>query len=194
MKIKLISVFVLVLLILLFAGVGLSGNIKKNCFVFPRYEKEVAGGTEIMMEPWTPGEGIIEPGARIRGWTTQYQETLTGPAGDLTSGQLECTLNCNLDENLTGPCWGKFKITNSNGTWLGTYNGTFNFETGAGYYKAKGFGKGDLKGMAILNDVVYPGWAVSANEYGGSGFIYSTVIYPVTTEEFNIDSYPDLSD
>ena len=154
-----------------------------------KYQNEVAGGKEEMITPWTPGTGGIEPGAKIRGWATQYQEVLIGPAGDLASGQLDCTMNCNLDDNLTGPCWGTFEITNSEGTWQGTYNGTFNFETGAGYYKAKGRGQGGLKGMVLVNEVVYPGYAVSANEYGGSGFVYSTVYYPVIPGDHNSEDY-----
>jgi hypothetical protein len=172
MKFKLISVFVLVLLTLLIAGVGFSKNIKKNHFIV---KSEVAGGTEVMIAPWTPGKGAIEPGAKIRGWTTRYQDTLTGQAGDLVSGQAECTMNCNLDDNLTGSCWGTFELTNSEGTWVGTWDGTFDFGTGAGTYKARGNGHGELEGMVLINNVVYPGYAFSANEYGGSGYIFSTV-------------------
>jgi hypothetical protein len=194
MKTKLVSVFLLVLLTCVFAEAGSSKNNKKNGLFWPKCESEAAGGTEVMISPWTPGEGGIEPGAKIRGWTAQYQETLIGQAGDLASGQLECTMNCNLDDKLTGPCWGTFEITNDNGTWLGTFNGTFNFQTGAGSYKAKGLGQGGLKGMVLLNDVVYPGWAFSANEYGGSGFIYSTVIYPAIPGHHNSDGCADRFD
>jgi hypothetical protein len=184
MKTKLVSVFLLVLLTCVFAEVGLSKDIKnrnnkKNGWFWPKWESVVAGGTEVMITPWTPGEGGTEPGAKIRGWTAEYQITLNGPAADLASGSGPVTMNCNLDDTKTGPCWGTFELTNDNGTWLCTWNGTFNFETGAGSYKLKGYGQGGLKGMLLLNDVVYPGWAFAANEYGGIGYIYSTVIYPV---------------
>ena len=41
----------------------------------------VAGGTEVALAPWTPGEGSIEPGGRIRGWSTTLRDVLIGPAG-----------------------------------------------------------------------------------------------------------------
>ena len=46
----------------------------------------VAGGTEVAMSPWTPGQGTIEPGGRIRDWTAPFQDVLVGPAGDLAHG------------------------------------------------------------------------------------------------------------
>ena len=130
-----------------------------------------------MIAPWTPGQGAIEPGGKIRGWTTQFQDALVGPAADLASGSGPVTMNCNLDDTLTGPCWGTFEFANSKGSWVGAWEGTFNFVSGAGSYKAKGHGQGVFKGMILLNEVVFPGWAVSATAYGGSGFVYSTVIH-----------------
>lgn len=193
-KSKLVSVFVLVLLTCLFAGVSSSRNIKKNCKFWPKYQSEVAGGQEEMITPWTPGEGGIEPGAKIRGWTAEYEITLTGPAEDLASGSGPVTMNCNLDDSLTGPCWGTFEFTNDNGTWLGNWNGIFNFETGAGSYNLKGHGQGGLKGMVLINEVVYPGWAFAVNEYGGIGYIYSTVYYPTIPGHHNSNGYGESFD
>lgn len=191
MKTKLVSVFLFVLLTCVFAEAGLAGGNKMHGRFWPKWESEVAGGTEENISGWTPGTGGIEPGGKIRGWTADFEIILFGPAADLVSGSCPASMNCNLDDSLTGPCWGTFEITNNKGTWQGTYNGTFNFETGAGYYRAKGYGQGGLKGMVLINDVVYPGYAVSANENGGSGFIYSTVYIPVTPGHFNSDGYGD---
>lgn len=132
----------------------------------------VAGGSEVALAPWTPGEGSIEPGGRIRGWVTTFEESLVGPAGELASGVGPASMNCNLDAGLTGPCWGTFSFTNASGSWEGTWRGTFNFVTGAGSYTALGHGTGGLEGLTLHNDVVYPGRAVSAT---GAGYIYSTV-------------------
>ena len=134
----------------------------------------VAGGTEVAMAPWTPGEGMIGPNARIRGWTTTFLDTLVGPAGQLASGSGPVVMNCNLDETVTGPCWGTFEFANATGTWVGTWFGEFNFVTGAGSYKAEAHGQGGLKGMVLTNDVVYPGYAFAV-EGVPTGYIYSTV-------------------
>jgi hypothetical protein len=135
----------------------------------------VAGGTEVALGPWTPGEGNIEPGGRIRGWTASFLDTLIGPAGDLASGSGPVTMSCNLDAGLTGPCWGTFTFTNANGSWEGIWRGTFNFVTGAGSYKALAHGKGGLRGLVLENDVVFPGYAVPPQ---GTGYVFSTVRNP----------------
>ena len=132
----------------------------------------VAGGTEVAMSPWTPGEGTIEPGGRIRDWTAPFQDVLVGPAGDLASGSGPVTMNCNLDAGLTGPCWGTFTFENATGAWEGVWRGTFNFATGAGSYKALAHGTGGLAGHTLENDVVFPGYAVSTT---GTGYVFSTV-------------------
>jgi hypothetical protein len=134
----------------------------------------VAGGTETPMAQWTPGRGTIGPGAKIRGWTTQFMDTLVGPAGELASAVGPVVMNCDLDETVTGPCWGTFEFENAKGKWVGVWHGEFNFVTGAGSYEAKGHGQGGLKGMVLENDVVYPGYAFAV---GGVpfGYIYSTV-------------------
>ena len=131
----------------------------------------VAGGYEMMIEPWTPGQGNIEPGGKIRDWLAVYQTTLFGPAGEIASGTGPVTMNCNLDSGLTGPCWGKFEFSNASGTWNGTWQGSFNFVTGAGSYQAVAHGDGELQGLVLKSEVVYPGYAVDP----GIGYIYSTV-------------------
>jgi hypothetical protein len=142
-----------------------------------RATKSVAGGTETSLGPWVPGQGSIEPGGKIRGWKTNFQDVLIGPAGELASGSGPVTMNCNLDESLTGPCWGTFEFSNSKGGWEGVWEGSFNFVAGAGSYRAVGHGQGQLKGMILQNDVVYPGYAFPVNGTPG-GYIYSTVTDP----------------
>jgi hypothetical protein len=134
----------------------------------------VAGGTEVALAQWTPGAGMISPGAKIRGWMTPFQDMLVGPAGDLASGSGPVVMNCDLDDTVTGPCWGTFEFENAQGRWVGTWHGEFNFVTGAGSYKAEGHGQGGLKGMVLENDVVYPGYAFAV-EGVPTGYIYSTV-------------------
>ena len=134
----------------------------------------VAGGTEVMTGTWIPGQGTIEPGARIRGWTGPYLDTLVGPAGEYASGAGPVTMSCNLDQSLTGPCWGTFEFENARGTWVGTWQGTFNFATGAGSYHAVGRGQGGLKGLVLQNDAVYPGYAFAVDGVP-TGYLYSTV-------------------
>ena len=187
-KSKLVSVFVLVLLACLFAGVSSSRDNKRNGWFWPKWESVVAGGTEGNISGWTPGTGGIEPGGKLRGWTAEFEMTLIGPAGDLASGSGPVSMSCNLDDSLTGPCWGTLEITNSEGTWLGTWNATFNFETGAGTYKAKCFGQGGLKGMILDIVSVYPGYAVSEN---GLGYDYATVYIPSIPGHHNSDDFGD---
>ena len=191
MKTKLVSVFLLVLLTFVFAEVASSRDNKRNGWFWPKRESVVAGGTEENISGWTPGEGAIEPGGKIRRWTAEFEDYLIGPAGDLASGIGPVTMSCNLDDTLTGPCWGTFEFTNNNGSWLGTWYGTFNFATGAGSYEGTARGQGGLKGMLLLIDAVYPGYAVSEN---GLGFVYSTVYYPAVPGHFKGNGYGDSVD
>jgi hypothetical protein len=138
----------------------------------------VAGGTEMVVGMWTLSDGSPvpfppAPGAKIRGWVAPFVDTLVGPAGAFASGSGPVTMNCNLDESLTGPCWGTFEFQNATGTWVGTWQGTFNFATGAGSYHAVGHGQGGLKGMVLENDAVFPGWFFGMAP--PTGYIYSTV-------------------
>lgn len=137
----------------------------------PKAQTLAVGGTEVRTGDWIPGKGNIEPGGMIRGWEAEFTDELIGSAGDFASGIGPATMNCNLDENLTGICWGTFVFSNSIGTWEGTWQGSFNFMTGAGSYKAIGHGRGGLKGMTLQNDVVYPGYEIS----GPTGYVYSVV-------------------
>jgi hypothetical protein len=134
----------------------------------------VAGGTEMALGPWVPGPKVIPPVGKIRDWSTTFQDALVGPAGELASATGPVTMNCNLDDSMTGPCWGTFEFENARGTWVGTWQGTFNFVTGAGSYKAVGHGQGGLEGLVLENEVVYPGNAFAVNGVP-TGYVYSTV-------------------
>jgi len=50
--------------------------------------------------------------------------------------------SCNLDENLTGPCWGTFEGDALGGKWEGTLNGKLDFTRFGGYLNFVGHGSG----------------------------------------------------
>ncbi len=151
-------------------SVGMSGGAAS-----PRSSALVAGGTEVALSPWAPGQGSIEPGGRIRDWTATFQDALVGSAGELASASGPVTMNCNLDAAVTGPCWGTFSYSNAIGTWEGVWRGTFDFVTGAGSYRALGHGTGGLRGLTLENDAVFPGYTVTTP---GTGYVFSTVRNP----------------
>lgn len=159
------------MMIVLAVGVFVLGAIGSQAADGAKPAELVAGGYEVMIGTWTPGQGNIEPGGKIRNWSAVYQSTLFGPAGEIASGTGPVTMNCNLDSGLTGPCWGTFEYANATGTWIGTWQGSFNFATGAGSYQAVAHGEEGLRGLVLKSDVVYPGYAVEP----GTGFLYSTV-------------------
>ena len=160
-----------VMIVLVFA-VLISGVFGSEAADGAKPAELVAGGYEVMVGTWRPGQGNIEPGGKIRNWSAVYEATLFGPAGEIASGIGPVTMNCNLDSGLTGPCWGTFEYTNSTGIWIGTWQGSFNFATGAGSYQAVAHGEGGLRGLVLKSDVVYPGYAAVES---GKGYIYSTV-------------------
>jgi hypothetical protein len=166
-----LKMFGLLAISLFVCGIAASGATQKTTTL-------VAGGTEMVVGMWTFSDGSQvpfppAPGAKVRGWVAPFVDTLVGPAGDLASGAGPVTMNCNLDETATGPCWGTFEFQNTKGAWVGTWQGTFNFVTGAGSYHAVGHGQGGLKGMVIENDAVYPGWHFGMTP--PTGYVYSTV-------------------
>lgn len=133
-----------------------------------------AGGTETNLGLIDPGQGYPPvPGGKIRGVKTMYQDTLIGPAGEYASGSGPVTMNCNLDEDLTGPCWGTFEFANAKGTWKGVWEGQFNFALGAGSYKATAYGRGGLQNMILQTVAVYPGVPITG--FPPSGYVYATV-------------------
>ncbi|HLG13402.1 MAG TPA: hypothetical protein VJH03_02610 [Blastocatellia bacterium] len=96
---------------------------------------------------------------KIRGRVSEYNYVLEGPAAGLFGPSATATLNCNLDENMTGPCWGTFEWPASDEErWEGIWYGPFNLATFAGSYKAAGHGHGGrLDGLKLKIDAEYPG-------------------------------------
>lgn len=70
--------------------------------------------------------------------------TLSGPAKDLFNGPITFTVNCNLDANCQGPCWGTFQwdIPALNAKWEGSWNGSFDLHAFASTMSAVGHGGG----------------------------------------------------
>lgn len=82
-------------------------------------------------------------------------------AAMLQSGSNRVVTNCNLDANLRGPCWGTFELTvPGQGTWEGSWTGTFDLVNFVASYSAVGHGSGgridgfQLKYDAVLNGVL----------------------------------------
>lgn len=70
-------------------------------------------------------------------------------------------VNCNLDANLKGYCWGTFEITLSGGQgkFEGTWTGPFDLTNLVGFYSGDGHGSGgQLHGLRMKYVGVYPGF------------------------------------
>jgi hypothetical protein len=119
-------------------------------------------GTEICTTI-NPGQWSFEPSGniKIRGLITSCLDTFTGPAAPYLSGTGVVTMNCNLDGQGAGRCWGTFgrPIQKDVTSWEGVWEGEFNFATNAGGWKIVGHGCGLLEGLMMEEDVVYPGGA-----------------------------------
>jgi hypothetical protein len=85
--------------------------------------------------------------------------TATGEAAPLLEGTDTVTIDCNLDGDLRGSCWGVFEWdVDSDSSWAGGVSGTFDFSTFTFVYRmvGKGFG-GIVDGMQLQYDVSYDG-------------------------------------
>ena len=83
----------------------------------------------------------------------------TGEGVPLLDGASTITLDCNLDGDLRGSCWGVFEWdVDSDSSWAGVVSGTFDFSTFTFVYQmvGKGFG-GIVDGMQLHYDVSYDG-------------------------------------
>lgn len=125
-----------------------------------------ATGQEFLLNVINPGQvtcvgGPCGPGShmKLRGRIAEFNDVLEGPAGELLTGVVSITMACNLDENMTGPCWGTFELPLSDReVWEGIWYGEFNLATFAGNYTAIGHGHGGrLHGLMMKSDVDYPG-------------------------------------
>jgi hypothetical protein len=65
-----------------------------------------------------------------------------GEAAPFLAGTWTVQGNCNLDENLVGPCWGTFQGSALDGTWDGTWSGTLDFVRFGGELRFVGHGTG----------------------------------------------------
>jgi len=83
----------------------------------------------------------------------------TGDATPLLAGIDTVTIDCSLDGNLVGTCWGTFEWqVDDDSLWAGTLNGSFDFSTFAFDYQMVGNGFGGIvDGMQLHYDVVYDG-------------------------------------
>lgn len=66
-------------------------------------------------------------------------------------GDNHITVNANWDANMTGPMWGTFTfVSDSGGTWKGTWNGMMTSQ--GGWYNAVGSGDGEFAGLKLWID------------------------------------------
>jgi hypothetical protein len=111
--------------------------------------------------PCSPGtRQILTRGEIDRG---RYQVT-KGPA-ELFAGVNEVVVNCDLDANMAGPCWGTFKwavrspfLGDPGEIWEGFWFGYFDLTSFIASYRATGYGHGGrLEGLQLELQCVYPG-------------------------------------
>jgi hypothetical protein len=133
---------------------------------FARPKFLVATGIETKTKEIDPGKvtcpgGECKPGSpmQIRGMMSEYTEKMEGPGATLYNGAGPGSMNCNLDERATGPCWGTWELKMSaTEKWEGLWWGYFNLAAGTGSYCSVGYGQGGrLEGLQVIIDVVYPG-------------------------------------
>ena len=95
----------------------------------------------------------------IRGQVFEMTGSLQGDAGSLFGPSAIIKMNCNLDSQLTGPCWGTFEWSLSGeGKWKGVWNGKFDLLNYTGSYQCIGHGEGgSLEGLKFIMDSVMPG-------------------------------------
>ncbi|MGE5345187.1 MAG: hypothetical protein ACM3JH_04455 [Acidithiobacillales bacterium] len=82
-----------------------------------------------------------------------------GPAVPLLAGVNTISIDCSLDGNLKGSCWGTFEWkVDAEATWDGVVSGSFDFSDLSLDYQmvGRGFG-GAIDGMQLHYDVIYPG-------------------------------------
>jgi hypothetical protein len=82
-----------------------------------------------------------------------------GPAVPLLAGVNTLTVDCSLDGNLKGSCWGTFEWNvDDESMWGGVVSGTFDYSDLTLDYQmvGRGFG-GAVDGMQLHYDAIYPG-------------------------------------
>lgn len=93
---------------------------------------------------------------------------VAGEAAPFVAGTWTVQGNCNLNENLVGPCWGTFQGSALDGTWHGTWSGTLDFVRFGGELRFVGHGAGGgVQGLHLKLDAASEG---SADEYAPMPF------------------------
>jgi hypothetical protein len=88
---------------------------------------------------------------------------VSGDAASYFTGTWVIRGDCNLDENLVGPCWGTFQGAALDGTWEGTWNGKLDFVLFGGELSFVGHGTGGaVEGLHMKLEAASEG---SADEY-----------------------------
>jgi|WetSurMetagenome_2_1015567.scaffolds.fasta_scaffold216344_1 hypothetical protein len=125
-----------------------------------------AYGEETLYQEIDHGQWTVGPDGHTkkRNRIAQSQEIMQGPGAALLSGFATTTMNCNLDENMSGPCWGEFEWPlSATEKWCGVWEGYFNFALVVGSYHGNAHGEGGrLKGMTLDMDTVYTGYGKPA--------------------------------
>jgi hypothetical protein len=95
-----------------------------------------------------PGQWIGEPSGntKVRGMVLRSVDTLIGPAADLVPVIGLVSMNCNLDRDGYGPCWGTFALAPGNPSdtpaWEGVFEGSWNMYTNEARFKIMGHADG----------------------------------------------------
>ncbi len=125
-----------------------------------------AGGEYMIFQVIDPGETTcpggpcdLESPVHIRGQVVEMMGSFQGDAGFLFGPSVIIKINCNLDSQLTGPCWGTFEWPLSEQEmWKGFWNGKFDLKNYIASYHSIGHGQGGcLEGFKFKMDSVMPG-------------------------------------
>lgn len=81
-------------------------------------------------------------------------------------------LNCNLDEALTGDCWGDFETTVGDGQWVGAWHGKFDLGKLVAKMSLTAHGRGAFEGRELKLDAMGP--AMGADFYYLAKIVDST--------------------
>lgn len=71
-------------------------------------------------------------------------------------GPVKFGLNCNLDESLTGECWGTVEMTVGPGQWVGVWSGKFDLVRLVGDMSLTAHGQGSFAGLTLKLDAMGP--------------------------------------
>jgi hypothetical protein len=111
-----------------------------------------------------PGQMTVEPSSntKVRGMVLRIEDTLIGPAADLVPVIVLGTMNCNLDRDGYGPCWGTFALAPGNPSdtpaWEGVFEGSWNMYTNEARFKITGHADGlKLEEEAFFTSYLQPG-------------------------------------